>query len=329
MRTTCRALSSEDVRQALPMQEAVAAMRQAFLALAEGQAVMPPRTCLDVPSPAGTALFMPCFLPGLKAIGIKTVTLFDDNPSAGLPLLQGLYCLLDGENGSPRALLDAASLTAIRTGAVAGLASDLLARQNARQVAIFGAGVQGRSQLEGSCAVRNIQRATVYDPNTRASERFAREMADLLSIDVAVAATPCDALRHADIVCTATVASQPVFEDRDLPSGIHVNAIGSYKPHVQEIPSATVSRARVVVDHRLSALAETGDLIIPISQGLITEDHVCAELGAVVAGEMAGRQSDDQVTLFKSVGLAVQDLAAAAVAARNAQSAELGTVVFQ
>jgi ornithine cyclodeaminase/alanine dehydrogenase-like protein (mu-crystallin family) len=309
------------------MADAISAMRDAFAALANAQVAMPTRAHINVTSPPGTALFMPSYASAFGAIGIKTVTLFDQNPSKNLPLVQGLVSLFDGETGTPIALLDASMLTALRTGAVSGLATDLLARRNAATVAVFGAGIQGRSQLDAVCQVRRMERAHVFDPNLPAAEKFAHDMSARLNIRVVVARSPQEAVSGADVVCTATVSSQPVFRDRDLARGTHINAIGSYKPTVQEIPTATVQRAYLVVDHRESALAETGDLIIPLAEHAITEEHIRAELGALVIGRTAGRESTDQLTVFKSVGLAVQDLAAACKAVENARRSGQGTIV--
>jgi alanine dehydrogenase len=223
--------------------------------------------------------------------------------------------------------LDAASLTALRTGAVSGLATDLLARPDAQNVTIFGAGVQGRTQLVAVSSVRPIRQVTVYDLDSAVARRFADQMSAELQVPVTVATSSTDAVDKADIICTATVATKPVFLDRDLPPGVHINAVGSYQPNVQEVPTETVQRARIVLDHRASALAETGDLIIPLAAGVVTRDDLDAELGDVVTGKTVGRRAADEVTLFKSVGLAVQDLVAAHVALTSAERLGLGTVV--
>lgn len=260
-------------------------------------------------------------------MGIKIVTLFDKNPLQGLPRLQALMVVVDGRCGSPLAVLDGASLTALRTGAASGAATDLLARPEAKRAALFGAGVQGRTQLEAVCAVRRIEKAHVFDKDPRCAESFAREMSGPLNIEVEASASPSEAVRDADVVCTTTTSSSPVFADGDLKEGAHINAVGSYQPHVQEIPAETIARALVVVDQREAALAETGDLIIPLERGIIDEAHIRGELGEIAAGTKGGRASDDQVTLFKSVGVAVQDLAAADRALANASKLGLGTSV--
>jgi ornithine cyclodeaminase len=235
--------------------------------------------------------------------------------------------VLDASNGSPRAILEAGTLTAIRTGAASGAATDLLARPDAATAAIFGAGVQGRTQLEAIYAVRPIREARIFDARRENAESFARNMSAALDCDVAPADSPAQALRGADVICTATNAREPVFADGDVAEGAHINAVGSYQPEVREIPGETVARALVVVDHRVSALAETGDLIIPIGQGLFGEDHIHAELGEIVLGRNAGRESPGEITFFKSVGVAVQDLTAAARILARAEQSNLGTEV--
>jgi ornithine cyclodeaminase/alanine dehydrogenase-like protein (mu-crystallin family) len=322
-----RILTADDVRQALPMAAAVEAMKEAFEELSAGRVTMPTRTHVDVPGSGGTTLFMPSHANRFGKIAVKVVSVFGGNREKGLPAIQGIVCLLDDETGTPLAVLDGTYLTALRTGATSGAATDVLARPDATTAAILGAGVQGRTQLEAVCAVRSIGMAWVYDVVPEAAETFAEEMSTALSVEVTVASSSKQAVRGADIVCAATVSSTPVFADADLASGTHVNAVGSYKPEVQEVPAETVLRALVVVDHRKSALEETGDLIIPIQRGLMKETDIHAELGEIVAGTVSGRTSASQVTLFKSVGVAIQDLAAGARVLEQAQAHDLGQVV--
>ena len=225
------------------------------------------------------------------------------------------------------AVVEGTVLTAIRTGTASGVATEALARGDASTAAILGAGVQGRTQLAAVCAVRRIRRAWVFDVSRERAEAFAREMGPALQLDVQPVAPAAHAVGHADVVCTATTSHTPVFCDGDLRPGVHINAVGSYRPGVQEIPTETVLRAQVVVDHRASALAEAGDLLIPMAQGRFSEDRLYAELGEIIAGQKPGRTSPQAATLFKSVGVAIQDLAAAGhVLARGARLG-LGTEV--
>jgi ornithine cyclodeaminase/alanine dehydrogenase-like protein (mu-crystallin family) len=324
---TLRFLSAEDVRKSLPMAEAVEIMKRAFAYLSAGQAVVPPRIHLDVCDGRGVALFMPSYLPAAERIGLKMITLCGDNPARGLPRIQALMCVLDATTGTPLAMMDGTVLTAIRTGAASGAATDLLARAESCTAAIFGAGVQGRTQLEAVCAVRPVRKAWVFDVSRELAESFAQDMGPALHIDVQTAGSAAEALRDADIVCTATTSKTPVFSDGEIRPGVHLNAVGSYQPDVQEIPVETVLRALLVVDHRASALEEPGDLLIPLAQGLFREDHIHAELGELVAGSKPGRTSPETVTMFKSVGVAVQDLAAAVHVLRRAAQLALGTEV--
>lgn len=324
--TTLRILSGKQIRDAISMKDVIDAMRTAFIELSAGRAEMPIRAHISIAQPEGTALFMPSYMKPTEMIGIKTVTLFEDNRKHSIPYIQGMVCLFDGNNGRPRAVLDGMTITALRTGAASGLATELLARKNSSTCAVFGAGVQGRTQLEAVCAVRDIKKATIYDPFAAASVNFAEEMEEQLNVEITVATTAKQTVRDADIVCCATLSETPVFSDEDLPDGVHINAVGSYKPHVQEVPEEMVLRSRLYVDHRDSALEETGDLIIPIHKGTITEQHIVAELGEVAAGKAPGRNSDNEITFFKSVGVAVQDLAAAAVTLGKAEELNIGTL---
>ena len=223
--------------------------------------------------------------------------------------------------------LNGSSLTALRTGAASGAATDLLARPDAHVVAILGAGVQARTQLKAVCTVRRITHARVFDPVPAAGRSFAAEMQAGIGVPVQVAASAADAVSGADVVCTATNSQEPVFSDADLAAGTHINAVGSYQPSVQEVPAETVVRACVVVDHLESALLEAGDLLVPMKRGLFSPERIHAELGEVVVGRRPGRRSTDEITLFKSVGLSAQDAAIAAQAVANAENLGLGTVV--
>jgi ornithine cyclodeaminase/alanine dehydrogenase-like protein (mu-crystallin family) len=270
---------------------------------------------------------MPAYLATDDQMAVKIVSVFNDNPAQGLPLIYALVVVVDAETGRPSAVMDGGYLTALRTGAASGAATDLLARSDARTAAIFGAGVQGRTQLEAVCAVRDIQKAWVFDLVPEQAQAFASQMGQALQIGVSVANTPSEAVSQADVICTATTSSAPVFEDADVRPGTHINAVGAYTPQMQEIPGETVLRAKVVIDHREASLAEAGDLLIPIEEGMIGEEHIYAELGEICAGRKPGRTSADEVTLFKSVGVAVQDVAAAGAVLRAAKQRGLGTEV--
>ena len=321
-----RILAAADVAAALSMTEAIAATRTAFGQLSAGQAVAPVRTQWSTAS--GTALVMPAYLPQERGLGAKIVSVFPGNPGRGLPTVTALVTLLDAETGQPIALLDGSYLTALRTGAASGVATDLLALPDAHTLALFGAGVQARTQLLAACAVRDIHTVWVYDRNTERSRALIAELAGQgrIPTDLRLAASPAEALAEAQIVSTATTSSTPVFADTDLLPGVHINAIGAFTPQMQEIPGETVVRARVFVDQRDAALAEAGDLIVPAEAGRFDPTRLI-EIGAVINSEAEGRQSSEQVTLFKSVGNAVQDIATAVRALHIAEERGLGTTV--
>lgn len=317
-------LSTEDVRQALDMEETIAVMKEAFRQLSQGEAVMPLRTVVEVPRHNGLTLFMPAYLPASDEMAVKFVSVFNDNPRKGLPLIHALVVVMDAKTGMPRAIMDGGYLTAFRTGAASGAATDFLAREDAESVAIIGAGVQGRTQLQAVCAVRPIQEAWIYDLVPEQAKEFISKMKQKLSIQIRVAEYPGQAVEQADIICTATTSSIPVFEDRDIKPGSHINAVGAYTPQMREIPSETVVRSKVVIDHHEASLTEAGDLLIPMKEGLISEDHIFAELGEIVAGIKPGRESQEEITLFKSVGLAIQDVAIANLALKVAEEKKFG-----
>jgi len=320
-----RILSRDDVRQALPMRQAIEAVKNAFVQLSTGQADMPLRTVLRVPRHRGVVLFMPAYLAAEDQMAVKIASVFEENSAKGLPLIHSLVVVMDTSTGEPIAVMDGTYLTALRTGAASGVATDLLARKDAQTVGILGAGAQGRAQLEAICAVRSIQKALVYDTVLDRATSFASEMSRRLSLAVEVADTPAKALHQADVISTATSSSSPIFDDADIGFGTHINAVGAFTPHMQEIPSDTVLRARVVVDHRETSLAEAGDLLIPIHQGLMSEAHIYGELGEIAAGLKPARTSPRDITLFESVGVAVQDVAAASMALEVARQRRLGT----
>ncbi len=321
---TLRLITGDHVQALLPMPRAIALMREAFAQLSAGRAEVPVRTGVEAPETGCRTLVMPSYLPDQRQVGLKVVTVQEQNAARSLPTIHGLMLVLDAETGRPVALLDAEALTAIRTGAASGLATDLLARPDARVAAIFGAGAQARTQLEAVCAVRPIERALVFSRTREKAERLAAEMAARLGLEVRAVDAP-EALREADVICTATTAVTPVFSADNVKPGAHLNGIGAYRPDMAEIPADLLLRARVVVDHRASCLEEAGDLLQPLEAGLFTEEQIYAEIGELVLGRKPGRTSAEEITVFKSVGNAVQDLAAAGFVVAEAERLGLGT----
>lgn len=322
-----RLLSQDDVRQALPMTAAIEGMKSAYSQLSGGKAEMPLRSHL--PTAVGSTLVMPAYLPQDNSMAVKVVSVFPENSALGLPLIHALVLAVDAQTGQPVALLEGGSLTAIRTGAASGAATDILANPDAAIVAIFGCGRQARTQLEAVCTVRKIEEVRVFCLDQAGIETFAAEMAGQgpIPTNIQVAASATTAVADADIICTATTSNTPVFDGMRLKPGAHVNGVGSFLPSMQEIDLVTVQRALVVVDSREAVWEEAGDLIIPLQNGDISADHIHAELGEIINGAVNGRTTPNQITFFKSVGVAVQDAAAAGIALQYAQEHNLGKLV--
>lgn len=321
-------LNAEEVRKALPMADAIEAMKEAFRALASGEVELPARSSLTVAARGGITLVMPARVGGgdFPALCVKVVSVFPRNRERGLPTIHALVSVLDPETGRVTAQLEGATLTAIRTGAVSGLATDLLARPGSRVATVFGTGPQARTQLEAMCTVRPIDTARVCHPSIEKARAFAEEVAGVGAVPGRVEATdnPAAAVAGADVIATATTSRTPVFNDRHLSPGVHINAVGSFQPEVVEIPPETVERALIVVDQREAALEEAGDLIQPMRAGRIGLEAIHCELGELLLGGAEGRSTAEEITFFKSVGLAVQDVVAAGRALENARIQGLG-----
>jgi ornithine cyclodeaminase len=315
-----RVLTAQDLHAALDMPTAIDAMRIAFGQLSSGAATIPVRTGLKA-GPV-TLLTMPGALADPPALGAKLVSVAVENRDEGLPAVHAVVVLLDPRTGAPMALMDGEWLTALRTGAGSGLATELLALPEASTLAVIGAGAQARTQIEAVRAVRPIREIRIHSRTRASAEALALE---LRGVDVRLTDTAAVAVEGAQVVVTATDASLPVIPGGVAP-GTHINAVGGYRPDMQEIPSSITGRARVVVDQLEGALAEAGDVIIPISEGVLTRADL-VELGAVMNGDSPGRITTEEVTLFKSVGNAAQDLAVARVALDRAVERGLGTVV--
>jgi ornithine cyclodeaminase len=315
-------LGAADIDRAVDMPAAIDAVAGAFAQLSKGQAVVPQR--LGVEAPDGLLLTMPGFLSGDRALAVKIVSVFGRNPSLGLPSIFGLVVVLDAATGAPRALLDGARLTAVRTGAASGLATKLMAVPSASVLTVFGAGAQARTQVAGVCAVRDVDEVRLVSRTRESAERLGREIAGR---PVRVVDDASDALRGAHIVVTATTTTTPIVRGEDLDAGTHINAIGAYTTSMRELDGAAVRRSRVIVDTRAGALAEAGDIVMAIAEGAIGEEHLLGELGDVVNGTLTPRRSAADITLFKSVGNAAQDVALAAAVVAAAEAKGLGTEV--
>ena len=305
-------LQAEDVRRLLPMQDCIEVMEQAFAALGRGDVVQPLRTVIHRPDGVGALYVMPSFTARPAALAVKLISLFHGNHARGLPSHQGIVVVFDADTGTPAAILDAAALTATRTAAVSALATRLLARPAAEDLAILGSGVQAWSHLEAMRIVRPIRRVRVWSPDPARRQAFAERAAAVHALPVEAVANARDAVTNADIICTVTSASAPVLRGDWVARGTHINAVGASTPTAREVDTEVVLRSRVIVDSLMAALSEAGDLLIPMSEGAIDESAIAAELADLVLGSAPGRRGPDQITLFKSLGLAVEDAAAAA-----------------
>jgi len=323
-------LTREEVAKAVKMAEAIETVKKAFIQLSSGKVEMPLRTQVPVEKQKGVTLFMPAYLADSDAMGAKIVSVFPNNQKRNLPTVHAVVIVVDAETGRPTAVMDGTYLTALRTGAASGVATDILSRKDARVAAIFGAGTQSRTQLEAICTVRSIKKVWVYDAVPRIASAYVEEMkkhGSPIPQDIFVSESPKQAVSEADIICAATTSFQPVFNDSDLKPGVHINGVGSYTPEMQEIPAPTVVQSKVIVDSRQAALAEAGDLIIPIEGGLISDKHIHGEIGELAAGKISGRESEEETTFFKSVGLAVQDVSVAELVLRRTRELGLGNDV--
>lgn len=303
-----RIISKIDVENSLSMFEAIETIRQAFIELSKKTAIIPQRLHLSVEKSEATTLIMPAYLAVNDALACKIVSVFPANFCQNLPVINGLVVLLDEKNGKPLAILEGASLTALRTGAASGLATDLLARQEAKTLAVFGAGAQSATQIEGVCAVRSIEKVWVYDRRVENSERLVSKIQKKIDAEFFIAETPKQAVTDADIICTATTSETPVFDGNDLRDGVHINGVGSFKPNMREIDFTTLKKcSKIVVDSRENSLHEAGELVQAIEQNVINESSIYAEIGEIAAGLKAGRINENEITFFKSVGNAAQD----------------------
>lgn len=324
-----RIIGASAIASLVSMPDAIALMKQAFGELSAGRAQAPIRTGIHLDASSLDALVMPATVPAAGALGVKLVTVAANNPARGLPLIYATVLVVDPVTGEPAGLLDGTSITALRTGAVSGAATDLLARSDASTLVVFGAGVQAMTQLIAVCAVRDIERIVVVGRSQDGLDRFA---ARLEKRDPELAArlqltTDRSAASEADVICAATTSRVPVFDDADVRPGTHINGVGAYTPAMQEIPSPTVRRSLVVVDQRQAALEEAGDFAIPIRNGDLRAEDISVELGHLVNGDHLGRTTEDAVTFFKSVGNAVQDMVVARKAFDLAEQQGMGQVV--
>lgn len=299
--------SEADINR-IPMTTAVGLMREAFPLLSEGRVEVPLRTAVETHDKKGAALFMPSYAPDWRLFGLKMVSVFPGNVKT--PVIQGQMLVMSARDGSPLASLDAASVTALRTGAASGLATDLLARPDASRLAVFGTGAQAWTQVAGVLAVRKFNSVMVKGTSREQEKAFCNKV----SAEHGIACEPLNHIQDlakADVICTATTSHQPLFPLTTLKPGVHINAVGAFKPTMRELGSDIIKACLFIVDQRAAALHEAGEITIPIKEGLFSPDHIHAELGEIIAAKKEGRSNRQEITVFNSVGNAIQDLAVA------------------
>lgn len=318
-------LSHDEVVKLLPMKDCIAVMREALIALAAGQVHQPLRTIIRPPDAAGLMGLMPSYISGDRAaFGLKAICVFAGNPALGKDAHQGAVLLFSADTGELQAMMNASAITAIRTAAVSAVATDLLARKDASQLAIIGTGVQARSHLAAMAQVRCLERCRIVSRQLNNAKAFAEEMKPNFSFPLEAVATVEEAVAGADLVVTATTAIAPIVKREWIAPGAHLNLVGASTPNAREVDSATMAAASVYVDRRESAMNEAGDYLFAVREGAIGADHIRGEIGELLHQEKPGRTSAEEITLFKSLGLAIEDLAAAEYLYRKAKELNLG-----
>jgi ornithine cyclodeaminase len=308
-------LNRNEIKNLFTMQEAMHANREALRMHAEGKSIVPLRINIDMPTQQGQSLFMPAYVDELNAVGIKIVSVFPKNIELNKASVSAQMILLDGQTGEVCALIDGTYLTQLRTGALQGLATDILARKNAKIAALFGTGGQAATQLEAMLTVRNLEEVKVFDIDFNRAQQFAetmqKEFAQFNTRIIAVNDGD-EAVKKADIITAVTTAKKPVFDGALVKKGTHINGIGAYTPEMQELPEKLICNAdKIIFDIKESVLAEAGDIIIPMRSGAITEADISGDLGEVILGKIKGRESEQEITLFKAVGTALLDVVSA------------------
>jgi len=320
-------LNRSQVRELLPMRDCIGAVAGALAALARGEGRQPLRRGMFTPDGRGILAAMPGFVDGPPALGVKVIAVFHHPPGSELESHQGGVMLFDPDDGQPLALMEAGAITEIRTAAASAVATDRLARPDARVAAILGTGIQARSHVEAMLAVRDVTRLRIWGRTPEHAERLAAEASGRWRLEVEAAPDVASAVGGADIVCTTTSAVEPVLAGELLEPGMHVNAVGASVPSLRELDTEAVRRSKLFTDRRESLENEAGEYRLALEEGVIGADHLQAEIGEILNGDHPGRTSDDEITLFRSLGLAVEDVAAATLVYRRAVERGLGTRV--
>lgn len=319
-------LNHTEVTELLPMEACIPVMADTLAALARGAVHQPLRMVVRPPDAAGLMGLMPAYMSGERAAyGLKAICVFPQNAAIGKDAHQGGVMLFSAETGELLALVSASAITAIRTAAVSAVATRLLAREEAGELALIGVGVQGHSHLAAMAAVRPLRRVRVASRHGENARQFAAEMASHYAFPIEPVESVEAAVRGADLIVTVTTAAQPILQREWLSPGVHLNVVGSSIPTTREVDTATMAAASLFVDRRESTLNEAGDYLFAAREGAIGPDHIRAEIGEVLIGAKPGRTGPDEITLFKSLGLAIEDLASAEYLYRQAQAQGVGT----
>lgn len=325
--TMLRIIGESDVERLLTMDRCIEEMAAAMKASTEGEVLIPARQITPLQSGAGFFALMPSASQGCAVFGAKAISLFPNNRAQGVPAIQGFICLFEDKTGAPLAIIDGASVTAIRTAAASGLATKLLAREDVETHTVIGTGVQAVVHAQAICAARpGIMKTLIWGRNAENAKKAAEEIAGKVNCEVTVA-SDLELAARSDVISMVTAAKSPILHGKWLREGAHLNLVGPHKATEREADTETILRARVYVDLLESAKREAGEILIPIEEGIFSLKDIVGEIGAVVAGTAPGRQSESDITLYKSVGVASQDLYAAAALLRLAEEANAGAVV--
>jgi ornithine cyclodeaminase len=320
-------VNQNEVRRLLPMRECMDAMTETLAALARGEAIQPLRYVMRLPDKVGALGVMPSYLANIKSMGLKVISVFPGNHGTKYDSHQGAVLLFEATHGQLLSLMDASAITAIRTAAVSGVATRLLAREDAASLAILGSGVQARTHLAAMIEARPIDRVRVWSRDAERAQGFAETESRRHGIPVTTGTTVREVVDSVDIICTTTAAPEPILNGDWIAPGTHINAVGSSVPFTRELDTAAVSKARLYVDRRESTLNESGDFLFAKKEGAIDDKHIVGEIGEILLGTVDGRRTPDEITLFKSLGLGVEDLAAANHVYRKAIESGAGVSV--
>lgn len=320
-------LSETQVQSLVDIDELIAALEQAHMQYSTARAVMPLRLVVPLPEIQGRITSMPGYLSDDRALGMKVVTYFQNNPKQGLPAILATVMLFSAASGKMIAAMDGSYITAIRTACASAMATKVLANPQTRVMAILGAGVQARAHIRAIARVRGLEKIKIHSPSGASAAAVKKELGPEVDAAIEVANSAEQAVRESDLVVTVTTAKKPILRREWLKAGAHINAVGSHRPDFREIDGATLARAKIVVDSREAIMAECGDILLAITEGSITQDPIHGEIGEVLAGSKAGRTGTAEITLYKSVGIAIQDVATANLVYAKALQRGIGTSV--